>query len=237
MYTKIQKLLILSFTTQWLLSCSPPVVPVQQTQVTRSGNLSTSSNRLSRFNLQQSAVNFKNGKKLLVSANGNIYLSPVPFVTQGNDNTCAQAVMTMLLQYWGQEIDYQTVVNENNPLNLGTTYDKIQEYLAQKGLQAEAFREGSLEVLLNEIQKGSPVMVLLNFGALDREHYVLVVGYNAKRNTLILHESRSGPYVELEANQFMDYWNNLPVVTLPIFGGSNYFRLMFKVSGPVSTSN
>ncbi|MGE3725817.1 MAG: C39 family peptidase [Candidatus Sericytochromatia bacterium] len=210
-----------------LTACSPPVVPTQVS------SLNTGLNRISQFRLQNRATKFSNGKSLISGNNGAVYLSPVPFVTQGEDNTCGQAVMTMLLQYWGQSLDYQTVVNENNPLNLGTSYEAVQTYLKSKGLQVTAFRGGTLENLLLELHQGRPVMALLDFGSLDREHYVLVVGYNARSNTLILHESRSGPYVEIDADDFMQKWNNLPAVSLPIWGGSNYYRLMFSVSaGP-----
>jgi len=205
-------------------ACSPPVVPTQDS------SLNAGLNRFSSFRLQNRSTQFGNGKSLVTGNNGAVYLSPVPFVTQGQDNTCGQAVMTMLLQYWGQEIDYQTVVNENNPLNVGTSYEVVQTYLKSKGLTVNAFRDGSLENLLLELHQGRPVMALLDFGSLDREHYVLVVGYNARRNMLILHESRSGPYVEIDAESFMQKWNNVPVVSLPIWGGSNYYRLMFSVS-------
>lgn len=210
-----------------LMACTPPVVPTQASNQMSGLNFS-----LNRFRLQNRGTTFSNGKSLVTGNNGAVYLSPVPFVTQGEDNTCGQAVMTMLLQYWGQPIDYQTVVNENNPLNVGTSYEAVQTYLKSKGLEVTAFRDGTLEKLLQELHQGRPVMALLDFGSLDKEHYVLVVGYNAKRNSLILHESRSGPYVELEAESFMQKWNNLPAVTLPIWGGSNYYRLMFTVSDP-----
>lgn len=207
-----------------LSACSPPVVPTQDS------SLNTGLNRISSFRLQNRAASFGNGKSLVTGNNGAVYLSPVPFVSQGEDNTCGQAVMTMLLQYWGQTIDYQTVVNENNPLNIGTSYEAVQTYLKSKGLNVNAFRGGTLEDLLLELHQGRPVMALLDFGSLNREHYVLVVGYNARRNMLILHDSRSGPYVELDAESFMQKWNNLPAVSLPIWGGSNYYRLMFSVS-------
>jgi hypothetical protein len=212
-----------------LSACSAPIVPTQTSAQT------AVLNRFSAFQIRNTSTKFSNGKSLVVSNNGATYLSPVPFVSQGEDNTCGQAVMTMLLQYWGQDIDYQTVVNQNNPLNIGTSYEAVQTFLSSKGLKVQAYREGSLENLLLEINQGRPVMALLDFGALDREHYVLVVGYNARRNSLILHESRSGPYVELDAESFMQKWNNLPVVSLPFFGGNNYYRLMFSVSNSSQT--
>ena len=201
-----------------LAGCEPPTVPSQ-----------TSSNayaRLGRFSLQGTA---QPGK--LSSSNGNTYLANVPFVKQGADNTCGQAVATMLLKYWGHDIDYQTVVNESNPLNLGTSFDALQTYLRNKGLHAQGYREGSLELLVELVKRGRPVITLLDFGGLNWEHYVLVVGYNTRRNTLIFHESNSGPYRELDADSFVMRWGNPSLVGLPVFGGPSYERLMFDV-GP-----
>lgn len=218
----VQLTLLASLGLPGLVACAP-TVPAQTT-----ANLMV--NRISNFSLQTSALTFANGKSLSVAPSGATYLDNVPYVSQGDDNTCGEAVMTMLLQYWGQDIDYQTVVNEVNPFNLGTSYDAIQDYLRSKNLQVQAYRGGTLEALLGQIHQGRPVMVLLDFGSLQYSHYVLVVGYNAKRNTLIIHESRSGPYREVDVDSFLDMWDNDPVVHLPVFGGDNYYRLMFAVS-------
>lgn len=199
-----------------LLACQPPLVPVQ----------TVSAVSASRWQSPLFSTH-----ALVQTRNGNLYIPRVPFVSQGEDNTCAQAVMTMVLQFWGQAIDYQTVVNEANPFNLGTSYQAIQDYLGQKGLQVQGYRDGSLETLLQELHAARPVIVLLNFGALQYHHYVLVTGYNARRDTLILHESRSGPYREIPVSQFLEMWENEPLVSLPLFGGPDYRRLMFAVRG------
>jgi len=187
----------------------------------------------SRFRLQ-TRKSTPNGRSLVTLSNGATYIKDVPFVSQGSDNTCGQAVMTMLLQYWGVDIDYQTVVNEGNPLNLATSYDAVQDYLRKKGLSVQAYRGGNLEVLVRQIQAGKPVMVLLDFGSLQQAHYVLVTGYNARRNTIIMHESQSGPYMELDVDSFIEMWQNVPVVKLPFFGGANYEYLIFEVDKPSS---
>jgi len=209
-----------------LVSCAPPTVPLQNNQ----NQSQRINNRFSNFRLQASSVKFSNGKSLSVTGNGATFLSDVPYITQGSDNTCGQAVMTMLLQYWGHDIDYQTVVDEGNPFNLGSSYDAVQDYLKSKDLEVQAYRGGSLEAILSQIHQGRPVMVLLDFGSLTYAHYVLVVGYDAQRNSMILHESRSGPYREVDVDSFLEMWDNEPVVNLPIFGGENYERLMFAVA-------
>lgn len=204
-----------------LVACQAPIVPTQGSQ-----SLSTTG---SRFRLQTQSKTTLNGRSLVSLSNGATYIGDVPFVSQGSDNTCGQAVMTMLLQYWGIDIDYQTVVNEGNPLNIATSYDAVQDYLRSKGLSVQAYRGGNLEVLVSQIQAGKPVMALLDFGSLQQAHYVLVTGYNARRNTIIMHESQSGPYMELDVDSFMEMWQNDPVVKLPLFGGANYAYLLFEV--------
>lgn len=200
-----------------LIACQPPTVPLQ-------GSAHSFASPLQNWRSQVFST-----RALVQTHNGNLYIPNVPFVAQGEDNTCAQAVMTMLLQFWGHEIDYQTVVNEGNPFNLGTSYQAIHDYLRSKNLHVQGYRDGSLNALLSELHAARPVMVLLNFGALQYQHYVLITGYNARRNTLILHESRSGPYREIDVNQFLTMWNNEPLVHLPLFGGPDYYRLMFVV--------
>jgi hypothetical protein len=200
-----------------LFACSPPTVPSQT-------SVNNTYTRLGRFSLQGST---QSGK--VVTSGGNTYITNVPFVKQGQDNTCGQAVATMVLQYWGKNIDYQTVVNESNPLNLGTSFDALQNYLRSKGLYAQGYRDGSLELIIELIKRGRPVIALLDFGGLNWEHYVLVDGYNSSRNTIIFQESNSGPYRELDANTFYTRWANPSLVNLPIFGGQSYQRLMFDV--------
>lgn len=196
----------------WLLvSCNPPTVPTQAN--------SLASGRFS----QQSAS--QRGK--LVKSGDNTYISGVPFIKQGKDNTCGQAVATMILQFWGQDVDYQQVVNESNPLNVGTSYGALQGYLQSRGLHAQAYREGSLPLLLELVNRGRPVIALLDFGSLSWQHYVVVIGYNTRKNTLIFHDSSNGSYRELSAEEFVERWANPSLVNLPIFGGPSYKYLMF----------
>lgn len=196
-----------------LCACAPPTVPVQN-----------STTQIGNYRLRSAT---QPGK--LSTSNGNTYLASIPFVKQGKDNTCGQAVATMVLKYWGHDIDYQTVVNESNPLNLGTSYDALQTYLRNKGLHAQGYREGSLELLLELIKRSRPVIALLDFGGLSWEHYVLVVGFNTRKNTLIFHDSNSGPYRELDAETFVQRWANPSLVNLPVIGGPSYKYLMFDV--------
>lgn len=167
------------------------------------------------------------GQGLRVYADGRYLLEGVPFVLQGPDNTCGQAVATMLCRFWGLPADYQALVRRSNPFNLATSADALVNLLRAAGLQAQAYRAAAVDNLVAEIGKGHPVPVLLDFGGLAREHYVLVVGFNRADGSLIVHDSRSGPYCAIDGATFVQRWNNASLALLPDAG--NYRRLMLQV--------
>lgn len=197
-------------------ACQPPTVPLQTTSNYRWRGID--------FTTQQT-------RTLHTASNGARYIGGVPYVKQGEDNTCGQAVMSMALQFWGQDISYQQVVNESNAINVGTSYTTLQNYLREKGLQAQSYYQSSLEQLISEVDAGRPAIVLLEFDALFFTHYVLVVGYNPRRNTIIMHESQSAPYVEMDVEEFLELWEAPSLVGLPVFGGKEYQRLLITVAG------
>lgn len=172
------------------------------------------------------ALQVDNGAKLLVYQNGSRLIDDVPFFRQGNDNTCGQAVMTSLLNYWGIKYEYQGVVNEANPHNSPTTDASIVNYLRSKGLQAQSFRGATVDNLIAQVNKGRPTAVLLDFGGLSQEHYVIVVGYNPDRQTIIVHDSLENPYIEMPMTTFTTMWENKALRSVHLFGGDNYNRMM-----------
>jgi hypothetical protein len=204
-------------TVLFLMACQPPTVPLQGSSNFRFRGID--------FTTQQT-------RTLHTNSNGARYIGGVPYVSQGEDNTCGQAVMSMALQFWGQDISYQQVVNESNPINVGTSYTTIQNYLREKGLTAQSYYNANLDQVIAEVDAGRPAIVLLEFDALFFTHYVLVVGYNARRNTLIIHESQSAPYVEIDVDEFLRLWEAPSLVSLPVFGGKEYQRLLITVDRP-----
>lgn len=175
-------------------------------------------------------LTFKSGKKINVYKNGNKVLQDVPFMKQGRDNTCAQAVMTSMLKYWNVNADYQKVVNENNRFNMPTTHDGITRFLRKKGLKVQDYNGASIENLISQINKGRPSVVLLDFGGLTQQHYVIVVGYNQKKGTITIHDSVEGPNVEMTTQRFERMWKNDSIARLPIFGGDAYKKLIFDIA-------
>ncbi len=220
-----------------LSACGTPRVPEQILNTQRLAQLQTQSlNGQSGLGLHVPySKNFRvlqveNGSKIRIDKNGSRIIDGVPFMRQGNDNTCGQAVMTALLQFWGQDVTYQQVVNKANPRNLPTTDFGMANFLRSQGLQAQPFREATIENLIAEVNKGNPTPVLLDFGGISQEHYVIVLGYNPKTQTIIMHDSLEGPHVEMPMAIFERMWENRSIRMVHIFGGDNYRNFMLKVT-------
>lgn len=167
-----------------------------------------------------------NGHTVQIYQNGSRIIDNVPFVVQGDDNTCGQAVLTSMLNFWGHKMPYQQVVNEANPHNLPTTDYGIANYLRLKGLAAQPFKGASIDNLIAEVNQGRPSVVLLDFGGITQEHYVIVVGYNTEKKTLIMHDSLSGPYIAMPMDRFDQMWQNKAIRRVHLFAAPNYNRFM-----------
>lgn len=223
-----------------IVSCATPTVPMQYPMLTNpTTNLSIASNQGGAYNPfggvpralrgPYKSLSLPNGKVLNVYQNGSKVLENVPFFIQGNDNTCGQAVMSSLVNYWGLNMQYQEVVNEANPRNAPTTDDALTNYFRSKGLHAQEYSGGTIQNLISQVNQGRPTIVLLDFGGISQEHYVIVVGYNQKNGTFIIHDSLEGPYIEMSMQNLDRMWQNKSIRMVHIFGGDNYFKLMVDV--------
>jgi predicted double-glycine peptidase len=163
------------------------------------------------------------------SNDGTVTISGIPFFKQGNDNTCGQAAMTSILNFWGNKITYQAVINETNASNIPTDLNVIEVYLQSKGLQAKAYKKSTLEYLKYLVDQGKPPIVLLDFGGLGNEHYVIVSGYNDKQETILINDSRNGPFISLSNEEFEQMWQNKSLANMLIFG-DKFERPIFDVS-------
>lgn len=214
-------------------SCGAPTVPIQPSVennfITSKPFFSPSPYRQTSLSDDFITYQLQNQKVLLIYKNGNKILKDVPNIIQGEDNTCGQAVVTAILQYWGVEITYQEVVNESNRTNLPTTRNKIIRYLRDKGLKAQDYKEGTINQLIAQINKGRPTIVLLDFGGLRESHYVTVIGYNQSSKTLIIHDSLRGSYLEMAQDEFHEMWANRSLRKILPIEGLSYKNLMFQI--------
>lgn len=216
-----------------LMACQAPTVPLQ---IPEAGNLNqppvymvqSQANLNGAFKTLNVANASEHGFKIRVYQNGSKLIENVPFFRQGSDNTCGQAVISMVVNFWGIKTDYQTLVDQENRFNLATSAGMLSSSLRKKGLVAQDFRKGTLTNLLDEVNQGRPTIVLLDFGNVQSAHYVVVLGYNSKKGTLIMHDSLEGPYVEMDQAVFLKMWENKAVRGILPVGGDNYQRLMFR---------
>ncbi|MBM3275815.1 MAG: C39 family peptidase, partial [Candidatus Sericytochromatia bacterium] len=167
---------------------------------------------------------------------GSRVIDNVPFFKQGPalqadksspDNTCAQAATTVVLKYWqGQNgPDYQTVVNESNKFNMATTHSTVTNYLKAKGMNVNAYKNGTLNHLKTAVDAGHPTIVLMQF---DVPHYVVVIGYNDEQGKIIYHDSIDGPNQQMDEGEFNAKWHNSEMAKMPIIGGANYVGLTIE---------
>lgn len=191
----------------FLNSCSTPTVPTQPLYGSTSRYFATKN-----YNLRSNSSLIQN----------------VPFFKQGDDNTCGQASMSAVLNFWGVKITYQKVVNDTNKNNMATDLNTISKYLKEKGLNAEAYNNANIEYVKELVDKGRPAIVLLDFGGLSNEHYVVVTGYNNSKGTIIFNDSKRGTNISISEENFEKLWENKSLTSIPIFG-SKYYKPVFNV--------
>lgn len=172
------------------------------------------------------------GRQLQSFADGSRVIKDVPFFQQGQDNTCAQASTSVVMNYWGAKQSYQELVDDQNRFNLPTGYENIVKYLNAKGLKAKAYKGGNIGFLKKMVDDGKPAIVMLEFNNdLFQQHYITVVGYNSLSNKVIFHDSIDGPYRQLDEDEFYAMWQSEHLSKLPVFGGGNYRGLIIEVEG------
>lgn len=196
-----------------------------------------------KSNYQTSSVG--HGVNLLSKADGSFaLLDNMPYVYQTSDNTCAQAAMSVVQAYWNdaatddnnsyQKTVYQQTVNDTNRHNLPTTPETIQRYLTSKGLNAQAYKDGSIDYLKSLIKKGHAPIVLLDYGQLA-EHYVVAVGYDnnavdpkdGSKGVVYLQDSVEGRGLyPMSYEAFEAKWQNNSIANVPGVGGAKYRQLI-----------
>lgn len=164
------------------------------------------------------------------ASDGTVTVNGIPFFEQGDDNTCGQASITSILNFWDVDIDYQTVINESNPTNFATDLEMVQAYLINKGLKVTLHQKADVNVIKDLIDAGKPPIVLLDFGSLSKEHYVVVSGYNAKKQTILVNDPRNKANMSVSVQQFNQLWQNTSLGNLVVFG-DKYVRPVFEISG------
>jgi hypothetical protein len=99
---------------------------------------------------------------------------------QTTDYTCGPSAVLSLLRFYGLEGDEMSIANEMGTNDeVGTTPEQMTDWLNKNNFTATYHRDGSLEDLRANLEKGMPTLVeWSDWGG----HWVMVVGYDT-RNT------------------------------------------------------
>lgn len=212
------KMLILLISSILLFSCGTPTVPEQpDTGVVYNYTPQTNIKRGLLGNKRTKLQTVKLGN-LSISQDGTKSVIGIPFFKQGKDNTCGQATMTSILNFWGIKLDYQTVVNETNSSNIGTDLTVITNFVKKQGLDSTAYNHGSIDDIKYLIDQSRPPIVLLDFGSLSKEHYVVISGYNDTQKVFLINDPVQGANIKVTYTNFEKYWQNNSLSNLLIFG-------------------
>ncbi len=195
---------------------------------------SPSGRTVSATAVNQHTTQLSNGHSYTDYGDGARVIDNVPWIHQDAtvnndgvtpDNTCAQAASTMVLHYWegSSAPSYQAVVNQSNHFNMATSAGTLTGYLQAKGLQVNAYKHGNLNFLKASVDAGHPIICMLDFDGVP--HYIVVIGYNDTTNQILYNDSIDGPNMSIDASQFLSYWTNNSISSMPIVGGQNYVGL------------
>lgn len=131
---------------------------------------------------------------------------------------CGPASLTMAMGWAGENVSVDTVADEVYTSAMrGSFQEDLIGSSRRHGLIAVPVR--NLDNLLREVAAGHPVIVLENLSVswLPRWHYALVIGYDLKKEDVIMHSGKSA-YYRWDMRKFErswllgDYWG---LVVLP----------------------
>ena len=123
----------------------------------------------------------------------------VPFFPDDTDQ-CGPATLASVLTYWGIPTNPSTLKEEIYlPRLKGTLPIDLILAAQERGLKAEIY-QGGLDDLKSELAAGRPLVALLNLGfaIFPQGHYVVVTGYDDRREGVYVHSS-------LEKDVFIPY--------------------------------
>lgn len=134
---------------------------------------------------------------------GRKVIDGVPFIKQ-KDKYCGPAAMASVVQFYGNEIGQDEIAEAVFTPGLdGALISDMENYAKAQGYRTEAVN-GSEESLTSLIDEGTPAILLVDRGKwkVSVPHYYVVYGYDAIKETFILHTGEKGgqeiPYDKLD---------------------------------------
>lgn len=103
----------------------------------------------------------------------------VPFIRQGQ-GTCGPAALASVMAYYGVPIDLMTIAKATyTPELKGAIFADLENFARARGFHTE-FKQGDLNAIKDSIERGRPVIVLVDLGfwVVSRPHYLVVTAYD-----------------------------------------------------------
>ena len=159
----------------------------------------------------------------VVQANVSYHVA-VPFFPDDTDQ-CGPATLASVLTYWGISTDPLALKREIYLPRLKGTLPLDLLLAAQaRGLKAEIY-EGSLDNVKAELDAGHPLVALLDLGFVifPQGHYVVVTGYDDRRQSVYVHSSlKKDVFVPYE--RFLRSWDKTGRWTLLVTPSESRLR-------------
>jgi uncharacterized protein YvpB len=160
-------------------------------------------------------------------------LDKIPLYKQPDSHTCGPTCASMLLKYYGKNVDIATLKNENHArtsyfnVKIPGTAVKLFDFknddwgythpdhlynAIKKYIPATKIENASIQDIINAINNGKPVIVLVR-SSMKAFHYIIIVGYEkTPRQTRlnIIDTNGKRPYYIMLSN-FSLSWSLLPI--------------------------
>lgn len=165
------------------------------------------------------------------------YLQGVGHVYQTLNN-CGPASLLAILQHYGVNAGTQAELGRQLKPGKFMTTGVIAPYLAQFGLAAPIYRQGSIGNIRPFIASGIPVLILqyLN-GPGSVPHFRVVRGYDDASQRIYMSDSIYGPNVYLSYTDFNKLWTVYNNEFIPVYPTSLSPLLPNMVAGTAYRTN
>lgn len=143
------------------------------------------------------------------------YVEGVPFYPE-EKYQCGPASLAAVLNYWGQRTSVEEVAEEIYlPEHKGSLSIDLWRYATARGFEAQ-MRQGSLELLAEQVSRRRPVIAFLNrgFRFMPVGHFLVVVGIDPDQEEIIAY-SGTEKDKRISFDKFLgswektDYWSLL----------------------------
>lgn len=152
------------------------------------------------------------GQILFASTPQGVWLD-VPFIKQ-EKNACGAAAVAMVMQYWsgrqsrsvGKSADVEHIQNVlYSPEAHGIYNSAIENYFRGQNFRTFTIR-GQWSDLLQHLQKGRPLIVMLKPEHQTPLHYVVVTGLEPAQNLVLINDPAERKLLKLDRATFEKSW-------------------------------